>query len=268
MRGRGWRHAEVIQVIVTIIPRTARPLRCSIGWDPGRSDSSLVTETARFRRAHAADCNLAAVVSVVGRPEEIPELGEWLRDLRRAGRVIEAHPLGFLRLPLTDLNRLMPGFYLHVWPAWPGKRQDVDSEVHCHVFDLESEILVGALTNKEFEVQADPTGEYEVLEAQYDGALSHRLPTQRRVHCAERSSLTYVAGDRYWMARGTYHLTLVLHRPTVTLMRKYNVDDSLHPLNLRRAGQAVSGPASFDHSQLDQERAWSTVFESLAEIGL
>ncbi len=79
-----------------------------------------------------------------------------IEDLRSSGNVPRLHPNGFIQLDLKDGRRL------HVWPEEAIRVREPRTPIHDHVFDLKSEVYLGALINKMYKLIEDPHGEHEV----------------------------------------------------------------------------------------------------------
>jgi hypothetical protein len=190
--------------------------------------------------------------------------GAQLRDLleaeRRRGTIVKHHPLGFLRLPLSPRDA-SERYYLHVWPELELARQDPSSEVHNHNFDLRSRILFGGLTNRQYSARDNEKGAFSLLKMEYEGERTTRVATSRRVTCKLESESSYVAGDIYDIAKGTFHETVIDQKPTVTLMRKANVERHLSPLNVARSDSSQS---EFSYRSTLPDLAWDIVMAVLS----
>lgn len=181
-------------------------------------------------------------------------------ELCRSEKVlIEHHPLGFFRLPLTTPDRLKDGFYLHVWPSADFRKQDERSEVHCHIFDLFSRVLSGSLVDRRYVVTDDPNGSFVVSDVLYVSGQSSRVPTESRASLRLFRSYQFDAGSIYELPKGIFHKTDVLRFPTATLMRKLNVNSDATPKNLAPLG---AQEIRFDHMIASQDFAWEAVMKS------
>ncbi len=199
---------------------------------------------------------LAEITDVFAEPSLIRAV---LKEHRQAGTPVQIHPLGFLRVPLTSQDRLDEGFYLHVWPGPTTLQLQASSQVHNHVFDLESRILVGTLRNREYEAFEDIGGEWVLAEAIYAGSRSSRVPTGARIGYRLVHEQTYGPGEVYTIPKGVFHETDILQTPTATLMRKSNVDRSHHPINIMPVSGEPDVASGFDHLDLSQQTAWDIV---------
>ncbi len=193
------------------------------------------------------------------------ELLDRIKKLRAQGAVVEHHPLGFFRLPLTSLDRLHAGFYLHVWPRIELKKQNATAEIHNHVFDLESRLLAGAVMNIGYSVAKDKNGNFFVANVLYRDGRSARITTQRRVRCQESSRKEYEAGDTYKMKKGIFHETLPTVTPAATLMRKSKISKRIPPLNLVPVHTKHS-VKEFVHRKKSQASAWRIVINTIARM--
>src|SRR6266851_264015 len=84
----------------------------------------------------------------------IADTVKLLGDIARSARSLGAlwHPLGFVNLELGALNQ---GTYrLHIWPQYERHAKTPDWRIHTHVYDLESFVVVGRITDRTYSVQS------------------------------------------------------------------------------------------------------------------
>jgi hypothetical protein len=142
-------------------------------------------------------------------------------------------------------------------------RQDPSSEIHNHNFDLRSRILLGGLTNRLSRTVEDMEGAFSLLRMEYKGEGTMRVATPRRINCNLDGESSYVAGDVYDIAKGTFHETVIDQKPTVTLMRKTNVERLLSPLNVARSDTPKS---EFSYRSTPPDSAWDIVCSPSAPL--
>lgn len=183
-----------------------------------------------------------------------------LESARIRGAKIKHHPLGFLRLPLSSRDA-PERYYVHVWPGVEIARLDPSSEIHNHNFDLHSRVLLGGLTNREYNVEDDEDGPGRLLTMRYEGDHTGRVPTSRRVRYQLAATCSYLPGDVYQIAKRTFHETVIDKRPTATLMRKTSVDKHSSPLNIDQSNAIRS---DFSYKSTAADVAWQILFDSLA----
>lgn len=187
----------------------------------------------------------------------IPKLLRRLDVLESQGVMIQAQPLGFMRLALEGQKNNQEGLFLHVWvPGLPV--QEGGPFMHTHVFDLESRIIKGAIQDTTFTPEPNPAGTFQLIGAvcaedycaPFDAGLGLVSMEKERV-------LDLKEGDIYTVPKNSFHSTTLLGDIAVTLIRKYNVEDK-DPILAVPVGIKVPED-TFRRDQLDQVSAWKII---------
>ncbi len=152
-----------------------------------------------------------------------------LRDLRdevtsvfaREGGNPRVHPNGFIQLDLEPVPASWHASHqrghsgasrrLHIWnpPGIELPHQDTYNEVHDHVFDMESEVVRGALWQHLYELVDDPASDaplFEAYRAVYEKNSDSRLePTGARGVLREVERFLVPSGETYTQPAFTLH---------------------------------------------------------------
>jgi hypothetical protein len=111
------------------------------------------------------------------------------------------HPLGFLHLKLASEQRL------HIWPEDGGHPQKPLFPIHDHIFNLESTVLTGCVTNTVYSVVKSCDAPFQLWEVRYQEKLSVLSPTGCRVGVSPADVKTICAGQTYRVPVGQFHST-------------------------------------------------------------
>lgn len=114
------------------------------------------------------------------------------------------HPLGFARL---DAGRIGDAdLRIHIWPEGQRIKQRPNWAIHTHLFLLESMVLVGKVTNIDWDVEDDPVAPTHRLYAvRYQGQNSVMDALPRTVRCRVKMQTTVEAGGTYRVEVGRFH---------------------------------------------------------------
>ena len=181
-----------------------------------------------------------------------------LQQARAEKTIVHHHPLGFLRIHLTDQSRLREGLYLHVWPGTPLASQPRAFRIHRHIFDLRSRVICGSLVDCLYAVDEVSEGDFMVFEARHFADGSTLVPVNRNARCIEKERRIVQAGMEYDIPRGTYHSTERTEGYTATLMLKTNIVPDMKPQHVSREH---IGEVSCDFPRIDHDTAWTHVFQ-------
>ena len=132
--------------------------------------------------------------------------------VKQIGKNIRVHPNGFIQLDLED------GYRLHFFLDDAAYERFPHTPIHTHAFVLESRVLLGEVTNIEFEVREDPQGSLSVYTAQ-----NMESPLEKRVgktySISGKKEQVVGIGEEYRVRVGIFHESL--HKgDTVTVVRK------------------------------------------------
>jgi hypothetical protein len=140
--------------------------------------------------------------------------------------VPRVHPNGFIQLDLSPDHRRR----LHIWhPDVPD--QGVQS-IHDHVFDMESQVILGLLGQRLYEMHpdGDPHDLYRVT---YHGGFEASLePGHVGVPLLLSRSDRIGMGQVYRQSAFTFHVTVPISRILVTVMQRQHVYDGFSTVAL------------------------------------
>lgn len=130
------------------------------------------------------------------------------------------HPLGFIMCRLAEHQSRK--LRLHLWPRDGGRPQDPAWPIHDHVFDLQSWVLAGTISNVEY--CASQVGvEYQLYSAAYEDGESVLRRSERRVRLKEAHRSEYVSGQQYVIEAGIFHQSVRKGEATaITLCETYD----------------------------------------------
>lgn len=189
--------------------------------------------------------------------------------LREFGRRPRLHPNGFIQLDLTPWGNLR----LHVWPDAPLPAQKTSHPIHDHSFDMESCVILGMLTNREFKfvlgqvpvsMGGMPAPSYRIFQAtrldgqdtvlsEVDGFLGYLRVTK---------SKDIFPGLRYSLPREVLHESIP-HGLTASIMEKINPDKEYGPRVAVPEG--IEPDNDFRRETIDEEFLWSFIKRALEE---
>ena len=183
-------------------------------------------------------------------------------ELQRKGAIIQAQPLGMMRLALEGQNNADSGLFLHFWaPDLPKSLKK--PPLHTHVFHMRSRIIKGMITDTTYRAIPDKTGDYQLVDAECTQEYCSMLNNLQRVRIEIESVRELVSGEIYEVPKGDFHLTSLPNdvQTAITIMEKSMVDRVNPVLALPYKSQIDNTP--FDRMQLDQKAAWKRILESL-----
>jgi len=160
----------------------------------------------------------------------------WLEHLSQllASAQIRRQPLGFYRVYLTTQNAMQEGIYLHAWLDQNQFRQGAEPEVHSHIFDMNSTVLIGSLRNEIFTAKPALNGTHYFVKVHYNDGSPLREVENRmcRIELSHQENVS--SGNEYTQKSGLFHRTIVTEYPLVTLMRKVKVNKEPFSMNIIR----------------------------------
>lgn len=178
----------------------------------------------------------------------------------RAGQVA-LYRFGFYRLSFAP-NRLTDGFALHVW--FP---TDLAEELpHTHIFDLESRVLLGGLEDRTWTVTEDPQGTHSIVLPKCTEKECSDEPVGTNVNIKLVGTRHVTQDEYYCVPKGSFHTSQVLEFPTVTVIRRLNVDANGQSQNIVPLTEQLAPLRSFDIFDHDQNRAWAIIDTALAQL--
>lgn len=186
----------------------------------------------------------------------IRSLQEAVDYQRSRAAEILVYRFGFLRLPFVA-SRLDDGFNLHVWLD----QLQRDPYPHTHIFDLHSRVLQAEIVDHSWKLIDDVNGKYKRVQPLYHDGITtdHELPGRVRIHPLNQRILRQ--DDVYSIPKGEYHSSEIpkCSKPTVTLLRRSNIEKSGHPINVMPVQQPKE--QFFDLRKIAKEDAWKILSE-------
>lgn len=182
------------------------------------------------------------------------------------------HPNGFIQLNLNKNGSTR----LHVWPEPDSglKKQESDNTIHDHIFDMESRILCGKLTNVVYGWQGvdairNPdivTRLFEVYQADYptpkEDSFLHKTNKMGFLNQIDRVTMT--RGSEYALSAWQYHDS-ISQELTATVMHKTNIYGG-NPRVLCRYGTVPD--VVFSRFSNPEELMWAQILKVMsAHVG-
>lgn len=187
----------------------------------------------------------------------IPTLRRKINQLQSKGAIVQAQPLGLMRVALEEQKNSDSGLFLHVWmPELP--IQEGGPFIHTHVFHLTSRVLLGNLTDVSYKSILDSQGNYQLVSGKcaQDYCLLTDVLTRSQMEITRTLKLS--EGEIYEIHKGNFHTTLIpASSTTMTLIRKSDVDDADPILAIPYGLKIAKTP--FMRNQLDQDFAWRKI---------
>lgn len=137
-------------------------------------------------------------------------------QMRAVGRKPRLHPNGFIQFDLVADGSCR----FHVWPDEPIPAQKTSHIIHDHVFDMESVVVVGQLTNILYRFIPSMSPHYILHQGRKTVNEETVLePTDLRGNLEEISRQQIGLGRAYSLALGVFHASLA-DTLTATIMLK------------------------------------------------
>lgn len=170
------------------------------------------------------------------------------------------HPLGFVIFKLVDTNPLQ--YRLHVWPKNKRIAKNPNWQIHNHIFDLESLVLVGKVGSEAISVSNAPTRDatHQLYRVKYTNYGSDLVNSGVSVNLHHLDTSWALAGEKYSIDKGCYHQSCVsVHDKAATLVRTNNISTSASPMVVGEIGgdDRICCPSK----QLDKNEAAEVLYE-------
>lgn len=203
---------------------------------------------------HSAD-----VTAVLREPGETRVLSSrTVTELRRFFRLrikellqqnmVRHHPLGFYYAVDSALE--VPLRY-HVWPSdWALPASQAGGDIHDHIFELNSAILLGALRHEIFDFQLSAAGDKEILRVRYDGNRAHLLRGNEFGELRRARDEIFREGTAYRLLPGVIHRAEPVTLPVVTLVCAVPSEVATPRIVIQRSSPE---PTEFPRSTLDAQ---------------
>ncbi len=192
---------------------------------------------------------------------------EHLKTLRASGAIIQAQPVGMMRLALGQQENAADGLFMHVWRPGLPMQATGGPFAHTHVFDLTSRVLKGYIRNVLYQPQANPLGTHKLITAicEQDNCSLEQSRIIDTVDMVVTHTEDVYPGESYDVPKHVFHESLI--QPdgvVVTIMQKKNVE-YVSPVAAIPIELPIN-PKSFDRNQLSQTEAWQEVMEIVEGI--
>jgi hypothetical protein len=143
-----------------------------------------------------------------------------LEEIKRVGKNIRVHPNGFIQLTLEDGYRLHLFLDKEVYERFPR------TPIHTHAFVLESRVMLGEVTNIEYEVAEDPHGDLCMYTAKNMESELEKV-IGKTYSISNKKEEVIKVGEEYHVRINTFHESL--HRgDTITIVRKIKKDSEMN----------------------------------------
>jgi len=179
-------------------------------------------------------------------PNAIRSLVAHLTSKVEAGKDLHSipyrHANNFNKIPLYTDSRFGITVVLHVWRDHISS-VDMDSDIHDHRWDFSSQILIGTLRNRLYEIDKD--GEEQqawAYRSVASGSTYGLIETAGIVRIQPSSAAQFGAGSRYYQRGHLLHTAAPLALPTVTVVARGCPERSAATI-LTEAGRLPSGGA-------------------------
>ncbi|MFQ3545803.1 hypothetical protein Q7A53_17120 [Halobacillus rhizosphaerae] len=147
------------------------------------------------------------------------------------------HPLGFLHSKLGHAAEV-GDIRLHVWLPNNRKTQEPPMPIHDHVFNINSFILLGKVTNHIYDLTSSLGDKRQLYRVEYNNEGSLLKPLDTVIRCKLKSSQLYNKGEFYEVNKDKFHQTFVeIEDFTVTLVLTTDKDPVKEPNILGPLGQ-------------------------------
>lgn len=127
---------------------------------------------------------------------------------------IKKHPLGFFAVRFADGRGA--ALRLHLWTGSKTLPQD-EYQIHDHIFELRSIVLLGALRHETFTGTTDTAGPHQRYAVRYRDGASELVATGERLTLHPAAAETLSTGDEYRLSAGIFHRVIAERDPTVSL---------------------------------------------------
>lgn len=197
----------------------------------------------------------------------IPCILENIYMLRNQNSVVQAQPIGMIRIALQNQPNATGGFFLHIWMPGLPMQATGGPFAHTHVFHLRSKILKGKIKNIIYTPVSTPNGSHKLVKAicEQDYCSLEQRDIMDRVEMSIVETKTIRAGEIYEVAKDTFHETVIDNSNiVVTIMEKLNIDNR-SPIAAIPYHLPISSEL-FDRNQLDQNTIWKQVITLLEAI--
>lgn len=182
----------------------------------------------------------------------------FLSNIRSA----QLHPLGFYYIKENYSENEV--FRFHLWPSGSTiPESQIDSDIHDHVFELNSAIIIGEMGHETFRFKPDAEGEFEIATVTYNGFHSKMARDGTRGSVSVIDDAKFSAGQVYRLPAYTIHRARPITLPTATLVLAVTKTDSIPPTIVMP--HTAQEPPPFERRLLNDEEM-AIARETLSQI--
>lgn len=157
----------------------------------------------------------------------IPPLEELFNFILNHKIPINRHPLGFYCCKLIQNKNI--SIRLHFWLKENQKQKNF--EIHNHIFDLESYILIGAIQNIIYEPSLEKEGiPFNTFITSYNNEKSTITLKDSNIFLKVKERNTYLKSQKYTLTSNIIHQSNVMSEKAITLMYTLNTNNTVSPI--------------------------------------
>jgi hypothetical protein len=164
---------------------------------------------------------------------------------------VRCHPLGFFYA--TERVSSDYTFRYHLWPkGWAMPLSQAGSEIHDHIFELNSVIVAGEMLHETFRFVPREAGPFRLIQVKYGESGAALAPSDNRgdLFCSRKETMT--SGTIYRLPVGVLHRATPLIAPTATVVLAIAASEQM-PRIVVRNDQSL--PQNYVRSLLDKKQA-------------
>ena len=175
--------------------------------------------------------------------------------------IIYVYPIGFIRLPF-EKDRYTDGLALHLWlRELPNQEK---ATLHTHIFDLESRILSGRVTDMQWRIEDSKEGAHMLTLATYAND-EYTLQEQQDVQIVLERQQEHIAGDAYSVPKNVFHSSIA-DNGTLTLIQKKNIDSAIKArVGIPKGVEQETGYVA-NVLSLSQDEAWDMLLKAVVAL--
>ncbi len=179
-----------------------------------------------------------------------------ITELRQSGRIPRLHGNGFIELDLNEEGTRR----LHVWPFPKLSAQKIDSSIHDHAWDMESQVYLGQIHHRTFTAEPHINGLFNVYRAiPRDKEDTELVKEKGRVLVKQLDVIFVSAGESYFLSALHLHSSQ-WYGLSLSIITKSNMLDS-RPRVL--CLDKTEPDNDFSRYSIDTEILWNSIEEAL-----
>lgn len=173
------------------------------------------------------------------------------------------HPTGFIYIDFPQENKSSL-CRLHIWPEKKISAPGCTHPIHNHVFNLESHVLKGAITNNIYIfIPSLEDVHYQKHTVQKMGVESILYPTNEYGNVVLKSEKIYQPTNSYFMKAGIFHEP-ISHGLAVTIVKMSFVENEMDTSTiLVPKGKSVKPDNEFKRDSFSELFIWNCIEQAL-----